>query len=329
MKITIREVAQSAGVSTATVSRVLNDSGYVSEDARKRVLETVDRMHYKPNTIARSLKQERTGGIGFILPDLTNPYFMAISRLLQQRLAAEGYYVFFMDSGEHAEKERQALQFLLEKRVEAILLAGTGANQDVLRRIAQGGPPIVLLDRRIDGLDADIVKDDNEAASSAAVRLLARRGHRNIGLLHGPLHVPTALERRDGAWRGLRQAGLPRRQANDYGGDYTKESGIRAARYFLTMPEPPTAVFSANNEMTFGLYLGLKAMGLPLDRIEVASFGELEFASLFRHRLFTIRQDPVAVAEAAAELLFRRLRHPRDGRREARIIAPQWQESPE
>ncbi len=322
-KLTIKEVAIKAGVSTATISRVLNGNGYVSAEARKRVLETVEGLQYKPNTIARSLKQERTGGIGFVMPDLTNPYFMHISRRLQQKLAEQNYYFFFMDSGEHLAKEREALNFLLEKRVEAILLSGTGGNIDLLQTIQNNGIPLVLLDRQISEFSTDVVMDDNVAAAKMAVRYLAEQGHRHIGLLNGPNEIATAIERKEGAMAGLLDAGIPIEDKFHYVGDYTKASGVQAVRYFMGLDSPTTALFSANNEMTFGLFLGLKEMGLALDAVEVVSFGELEFAKLFPHRMKAIHQDPIAVADAAAELLLRRLivgeRH---GHWEKRVIVP-------
>ncbi|MFC0212970.1 LacI family DNA-binding transcriptional regulator [Paenibacillus chartarius] len=328
-KLTIKEVAKAAGVSTATISRVLNENGYVSEEARRRVLETIERLHYKPNTIARSLKQDRSGGIGFVLPDLTNPYFMRIARALHNRLAGEGYYVFFMDSDEEPEKEREALNFLLEKRVEAILLAGTGGNLELIRRIQAGGTPLVLLDRQLPGVPADAVMEDNETAAEEAVMYLLDKGHRTVGVLNGPAGISTAAERARGALKALTVRGMEAHTEYSYYGDYTRNSGKRAAKYFLELPVPPTAVFSANNEMTFGFLLGLKENGLPIDHMELVSFGGLDFASLFRHRLTAIRQEPDAVAEAAAELLLRRIREPESaGKREKRLLVPRLEVSP-
>lgn len=321
-KLTIKEVAQEAGVSTATISRVLNGNGYVSEEARKRVLETVERLQYKPNTIARSLKQERSGGVGFVMPDLTNPYFMRISRKLQQSLAAEGYYVFFMDSNEQPDKERDAMNFLLEKRTEAILLAGTGGNVDLLTQVIKSGIPLILIDREVRGVDTDLVKEDNYSTAKTSVARLVRNGHLRIGLLEGPRHISTSAERIEGAIEGLRGAGISVPDAYRYQGDYSRASGAEAYAYFQSLTEPPTAIFSANNEMTFGFYLGMRGWSAPLDGLEVVSFGELESAPLFRNRLIEIRQNPEAVAEAAAELLILRLKNGRGAGKEKRIVWP-------
>lgn len=322
-KLTIKDVAKEAGVSTATISRVLSGTGYVSEEVRKHVLATVNALNYQPNAIARSLKQEKSWGVGMIIPDMTNSYFMSIARTMQKRLVAEGYRLLFMDSEENPEKEREALDSLRSNRVEAIVLAGTGANTELLQQLASSDFPLVLLDRSIRGVNADLVMEDNRTPVREAIASLMRQGHRRIGVLAGPETISTARERSEAVREAFAEAGQTLRPGDLFAGDFTRESGKLAARHWLAMDDPPTAVFSANNEMTFGLYLGLKELGIEPDEIEVASFGDLEFSSLFRHRLSVVSQSPSTIGEAAADMVLRRLHAP-DSARESRIFAPRF-----
>ncbi|HZG57081.1 LacI family DNA-binding transcriptional regulator [Paenibacillus sp.] len=316
-KLTVKDVAREAGVSTATVSRVLNRTGYVSEPVREQVLSVVERLNFRPNSIARSLKQDRSNAIGLIVPDMTNPYFMTVARRLQKTCVGAGFHLLFMDSEEDAGRESDALDLLMEKRVEAIVLAATGSasNLPKIDAIRSSGTPLVLIDRRIDRVEADFVGEDSFSASKAAVSELIDRGHSRIGIAAGPSAIATARERLDGALAALQGRGLA--PAVVFEGDFTRESGRRAVRELTSGDAPPTAVFSCNNEMTYGFYLGLRDANVDPASIEVVSFGDLEFSPLFRQRLTAIRQDPEWLGETAGELLLERIREPHAPRRES------------
>lgn len=320
-KFTIKDIARESGVSTATVSRVINNSGYVSDKVKKQVLDMIKQMNYQPNDIARSLKQDKSRSIGMVIPDMANSYFMKIARTIQSRSFLEGYHLLFMDTEENPQKEKKALNFLLEKRIEALILAGTGSNRELIETISQSGIHIILVDRRFPNIPLDMVAEDNLYAAKAAIEFLVGKKHRKIGVIHGPESISTARERRQGSFIGLEEAGISTDSELFYDGDYTRESGILAIRYFMKLPDPPTAVFSSNNEMTFGIYLGLRELGLPLDSIEVVSFGELEFASLFQHKLSMIVQNPHKIGEIVGDLVMRRLTG-LDGEMESHILLP-------
>ncbi|KIL38446.1 hypothetical protein SD70_26410 [Gordoniibacillus kamchatkensis] len=306
-KLTIKDIAKEAGVSTATISRVLNNSGYVSNDIKQHVMEVIRKLNYQPNAIARSLKQEKSRSVGIVLPDMTNPYFMNIARAIQHRCFQEGYHLLFVDTEENPDKEKEALDFLTEKRIEALILAGTGGNREQIQAISGAGIRVILVDRRYSNLKLDTVAEDNIYASKAAIEYLIEKNHRRIGIIGGPQSISTARERRQGAMIGLEEAGIALAPELMVEGDYTRDSGTDALRRLMALPEPPTAIFSANNEMTFGVYLGMQQLGLPLDSIEVVSFGNLEFSSLFRHKLSVIMQNPHDIGEIVGDLLIRRL----------------------
>ncbi|CAN7325067.1 LacI family DNA-binding transcriptional regulator [Paenibacillus sp. LjRoot153] len=306
-KLTIKDIAREAGVSTATISRVMNNSGYVSEDIKQQVLEVIRKFNYQPNAIARSLKQEKSRSVGIVLPDMANPYFMKMARAIQHRCFQEGYQLLFFDTEENPEKEREALSFLTEKRIEALILAGTGENRDQVQAISDSGIHVILADRRFSNLKLDTVTEDNIYAAKSAIEHLLEKKHTRIGIINGPNSISTARERRQGAIIGLEEAGITPAEELVIEGDYTRESGIEAIRYFSQLSDQPTAIFSANNEMTFGVYLGLQQLGIPLDSIEVVSFGNLEFSSLFHHKLSAIMQNPQELGETIGDLLIKRL----------------------
>lgn len=306
-KLTVKDVAREAGVSTATISRVLNQSGYVSEHVREHVLQVIKRLNYHPNTIARSLKQEKSNSIGIVLPDMTNPYFMTIARHIQRRCREREYHLLFMDSEEDEQKELEALNVLAAQRVEAIILAGTGGNRDKIESIRHAGIHMILIDRKMDDLQADIVVEDNFSASREAVIRLLEAGHRQIGIVRGPASIITAQERYAGVVAAFESAGLTLDSKCVYTGDYTRSSGMAAVAYFMQLEPRPTAVFSANNEMTFGFYLGLAKQNMDPRSVEIVSFGDLEFSSLFDHRLSVVMQDPEQIGQAASELVLQRL----------------------
>lgn len=306
-KMTIKDIAREAGVSTATISRVLNNSGYVSFDVKQHVLEVIRKFSYQPNAIARSLKQEKSRSIGIVLPDMANPYFMKIARTVQHRCFQEGYHLLFIDTEESPEKEKEALDFLIEKRIEALILAGTGSNREQIQAISDSGIHVILVDRRFPNLKIDMVSEDNIYAAKSAIEFLLEKKHERIAIVNGPQSISTARERKQGALIGLAEAGINIEPEFMVEGDYTRESGIAAFRHFHQLPEQPTAIFSANNEMTFGIYLGLQEQGIPLDSVEVVSFGDLEFSSLFQHKLSVIEQNPQELGESIGDLLINRL----------------------
>jgi LacI family transcriptional regulator len=321
-KLTVKDVAREAGVSTATISRVLNNTGYVSEHVREQVTETIERLNYQPNLIARSLKQKKTDSIGIIVPDMTNPYFMSMARQIQRKCKEAGYHLLFMDSEEDQAKELEALNFLMEKRVEAIVLAGTGRNQERLKTITSLGIHVVLFDRKMEGLRVDVIAEDSRSVSEEAVDYLIEKGHRHIGIISGPLAVITAKERYEGVVAGFERHGLTLDNRYVYKGDFSRRSGIAAVHELMKLNPMPTAIFSANNEMSYGLYLGLHELGIPTNAIEVVSFGDLEFSPLFEHKLSVIMQNPKEVGDSTADILLKRLEQKARGF-ENRILYPQ------
>lgn len=312
-KTTIKEVAAAAEVSTATVSRVLNDSGYVSDEVKERVLEAVARLHYQPSAIARSLKQDKTFMIGVIVPDISNPYFMGISRGIEDVVGQEGFQLMFCSSDENPVKEGRLLQLLQEKRVDAIVLATSGGNDESVGRLAEAGLPLVLIDRKLEneaiGGKLDLVAEDNEEGASRLTRKLLEEGHVRIGVVNGPARVSTGRERYAGVRRAMREFGIEA-EPLVYNGDFSTDGGIRAVRQFLGADPIPTAIVSLNNRMSLGVLLEIVRSGLRIpEDLAVASFGEVEAGALLnKPGLPYIDQRPYEMGVKAGEILLNRIR---------------------
>ena len=311
MKSTIKDVALEANVSTATVSRVLNESGFVSEEIKQRVYLAIKKLNYQPNAIARSLKQDKTNTIGVVIPDITNMYYMTIAKGIEDTVQEKGYNLIFCSSNENPQKEKNLLQLLVEQRVDAIVLATAGSNEEKVKEICQSGLPVVLVDRtfEVEGQELDSVTENNFESTYELTRFLINQGHQSIGVVNGLLNVSTGRERYDGFRKAMQEYGLEIDTKYIFNGSFTQEDGIKAVDYFLNFPRKPTAILSFNNEMTFGVLLELtrKGYSVPEDMV-VASYGDLEAAKLLKSSgIISLVHKPYEMGERTGNILLKRL----------------------
>ncbi|MDP3176866.1 MAG: LacI family DNA-binding transcriptional regulator, partial [Spirochaetaceae bacterium] len=226
--MTIRDVARAAGVSTATVSRVLNGEGSVSPPTAELVRAAVAALGYRPNHVARSLKTRATRTIGVVAPELASDFFMALAESMDRELSEHGYGLIVCSSRESARLEGERLEMLSERLVDgAIVIPATGEGGH-LRAALERGLPLVLVDRLVEGVDADAVLVDNEGGAYAATTALAGAGHRRIGFIGGGSIVSVARERFAGWERAMRDAGIPVEPDFVREGDLHVDSGYRA-----------------------------------------------------------------------------------------------------
>jgi LacI family transcriptional regulator len=312
-KVTIKDIANELGISIATVSRVLNGSGYASEEVRKKVLETAKKFQYHPNAIARSLKSERTNTIGVIIPDISNPYFMKISKGIEDTLYEHGYNLIFMSGDEKPEKEKRFLKVLLEKRVDAIVLASSGNNEKAIEEVYQSGVPIVLVDRKINNLSMNLesVVEDNTYGAYHLTKYLINHGHTRLGIINGLLKVSSGMERFEGFQMAMKEMGLIHDEQLVFNGNFTKESGMAAVDYFLSLQKRPTAILSFNNTMGLGAIIQLIRKGIKIpEEMVVASYGEIEAVELLKpNSIICNVQFPYEMGCRVGEILLHRLMH--------------------
>jgi LacI family transcriptional regulator len=307
--VTTRDVARRAGVSSSTVSHVLNDSRFVSDDKRQRVLQAMDDLGYEPNAVARSLKVNRSTTLGLIISDISNPFFADVIRGAEDVAQANGYTLILCNSDEDPVKEATYLRELRAKRVDGLLLAPAGHAHEYLRKLVRACFPIVFLDRDLGSLPIAAVVLDNEAAAYEAVSHLIRLGHRRIAAVSGRPFISTTTERLAGYARALREAGLAIDEHLVASGGSRVDGGAQAAAQLLALDPRPTAVFSGNNLMTIGVLSALAAHGLEVPGdMAVVGIDDFPWADVLRPRLTTVAQPTYELGRVSTELLLKVMR---------------------
>ena len=311
INVTIKDIAKKSGVSIATVSRVLNNNGYASAEIKEKVLSVAKELNYQPNGIARSLKMHRTSTIGIIIPDISNQYFMKISKGIEDVLQKSGYILIFVSSDENPIKEERTLKVLLENRVQGIVLATSSDNDGIIKQIQNAGIPIVLVDRKFENkkIPLDLVEEDNVEGAYQLTKYLIQNGHTRIGVINGSLNVSTGRERYAGFKKAMQEFGMEEITPLVFDGKFTQADGEEAVARFFTSETKPTAIVSFNNTMTFGAILQLTKMGIKIpDDVVVASYGETDAAQLLTPSgIVSIKQSPYEMGVRVGEILLHQL----------------------
>lgn len=272
----IKDVAAEAGVSVATVSRVLNSHPSVSPDAKARVLAAVDALGYRPNAVARSLRTDQTRTLGLIISDVLNPYFTALARSVEEEARALGYSVIIGNADERPELQDHHIRTLLDRRIDGLLVSPTDGGSPQILDAARGGTPMVFVDRWIPGVDVPVVRADGCPAVRDLVAHLHRLGYRRLAIIAGPAATTTGSERVEAFRDALGELGLPLPDAYIGQGDFQADSGRRATERFLALPEPPDVIFAADNLMALGALDAIRARGLRVPQdIALAAFDDI------------------------------------------------------
>ena len=305
---TIHDVARLAGVAPMTVSRVINRSGYFSQETRARVERAIADLGYEPNSLARSLRSKRTQTLALVLTDITNPFFTTLARGVEDTARLAGFTVIFCNTDESGQKEAEYLKLLLQKQVDGFLLVPAGSSPDAVRALVQHGTPVVVLDRRVPGVPVDVVRGDSEDGAYQLTRLLHSLGHRQIAVLSGPSGVSTADDRVAGFCRAMAEAGLDVPEGTILRGDFTQESGYQLTRQALALPLQPTALLAANNFITSGAMKALQELDVDVPG-DLALVGFDDFPpSMVIFPFFTVASQPAyEMGQRATQLLLDRL----------------------
>lgn len=302
----IKDVAERAGVSVATVSRVLNHDPRVKAHLRQRVLEAVAELDYHPSRIARGMRNQTVAVIGLIISDIQNPFFTALVRAVEDVAYSHQYTVILCNSDEDPQKEQLYARVLIGERVSGVIIVPT--CQEACHLLLKRGLPLVVVDRKLPGVKADSVTLDNTAGAYAATRHLIQLGHTRIGLVSAPLHVSVGLERRLGYEKAMLEAGLPLDETLIRTGDFKETGGYRATKDLLRLDPRPTAIFVVNNLMTTGALQAIHELGLRIpEDLSVVGFDDMPWLSLLTPPLTAVRQPVYEIGRAAAQLLFERI----------------------
>ncbi|WP_330290854.1 LacI family DNA-binding transcriptional regulator [Streptomyces sp. NBC_00576] len=292
----IKDVAAEAGVSVATVSRVLNDHPSVSEDARARVLAAVEALGYRPNALARSLRTDQTRTLGLVISDVMNHYFTTLARSVEEEARALGYSVIIGNADERPDLQDHHVRTLLDRRIDGLLVSPTDGGSPLMLDTARGGTPMVFVDRWIPGVDVPVVRADGRQAVRDLVAHLHGLGHRRLAIIAGPAATTTGSERVEAFREALAEYGLPLPDAYIGQGDFQAESGRRVTDAFLGLAEPPEVVFAADNLMALGALDAVRARGMRVPQdIALAAFDDIPW--------FVHTDPPVtAIAQPTGEL---------------------------
>ncbi|MGD7045713.1 LacI family DNA-binding transcriptional regulator [Jeotgalibacillus proteolyticus] len=312
---TIKQVAHEAGVSVATVSRVLNDKGYVHQDTRKAVLKAIEDLDYNPNSVARSLFKKTSNTIGLLIPDITNPFFPQLVRAVEDVMYPKGYTTILFNSDENIQHELDYLKGMTSKYIDGFIIV---SNTLKWEHLAPLNVPVVALDRHIDNKIASVTIDNYES-SRRALEFLVDRGCKRIAHLAGPSHVFTSGERRRAYQDFMNEEGL---DSIIQQGAYELQSGMLNTMQLLTKDKQIDAIFAGNDVMAIGALKAAAKLGIKVPKeLSVMGFDGVEWGTAVTPELTTMQQPIYQIGKKAAEMLLKRLENPKVSAEHVRLNA--------
>jgi DNA-binding LacI/PurR family transcriptional regulator len=311
--IDLKEVASIAGVSIATVSRVINSKSVVKEETRLRVQRAIKQLGYRPNRVAQRLRTTRKTSklIGLLIPDIQNPFYVDVIRGIEKYAYENNSAVIIGNFSQDEEREKFYIDILRSESVDAFIVAPFPGMNEYVEELVQEGFAVVCIDRGLTNLDVDVVKVDNFQGAFEAIEHLIKAGHKRIAHITGNRLIPTTLERLAGYEAALKKHGIfidpeiIRSRESDY------KSGVELTAELLDLPNPPKAVFTANNLLTLGALETINQRGLKIpEDIAIVGFDDMYWAMSLNPPLTAVRQSGFEIGRLAFELLIKRIADP-------------------
>ncbi|PSW25891.1 HTH-type transcriptional repressor PurR [Photobacterium swingsii] len=316
---TIKDVARMAGVSTTTVSHVINKTRFVAEATQKKVLTAVDELNYAPSAVARSLKCNTTRTIGMLVTKSTNPFFAEVVHGVEEYCYKEGYTLILCNTEGNLSKQRDYLRMLAEKRVDGLMVMCSDLDQrllDLLER--QNDLPMVVMDWGPESPHTDKIQDNAAIGGYVAIKHFIENGHTKIGCLSGHNEKSTCRERLKGFQKAMDEANLSVNEDWVIEGDFECETAVKAAEQFIAMKERPTAIFCFNDIMAMAMISTFVQHGIRVpEDISIIGYDNIELAPFFSPPLTTIHQPKRRLGKTAIEILMERVK---DKKHENRIF---------
>jgi LacI family transcriptional regulator len=305
----IKELAQQLQLSPTTVSRVLNGKSEIyriSASTSEKVIAAARKFNYYPNRIARGLKLEKTETIGLIIPDIANPYFGSIAKTIEVEAHRQGYSIILCDSLDDVDTETEMLYLLAGRKVDGIIIAPTGKNNEHVVELQQQGMPVVVIDRYLPGTTLPYVTTDNFSGALMAVKHLIEKGHRKIACIQGIQGISTNSDRVKGYKDVLQKNGIGLIEGWISGNDFGEENGYLQTKNLMAMADRPTAIFALSNLISLGILRALKELGLTVpDDVSVVSFDEQPYSAFLACPMTTLEQPREEIGRLAFELLLK------------------------
>lgn len=315
--ITIKDVALKAGISTATVSRYLNNSGYVRKETQEKIAKVIEDLDFIPNNIAISLKTTETKTIGIVIPDLSNVSFMDTVKAISDVALENGYQSIILSSDEDIEKENKILDLLVSKRVDGMIIVSAGDSGEKILNINNKRLPVVLLDRDVcntgDDIKIDAIVNNNFRGSYEIVNYLISLGHQKIAIITSSRSQKMINERLNGYIKALEDNNMEVNPSYILYGDSKFESGYNLTKQLIMQPLKATAIFTVNNVMALGAVSALNEMNITIpDKMSICSFGEFKYHAVLNPDLTVADQQSYNVGKKAAEVLIEKIRNYND-----------------
>lgn len=313
--MTINDVAKKAGVSTATVSRVLNDSALVKTKTREKIQAVIDECGYTPSAVAKSLSVRSTHNVGVIFPDIENPFFSGALKGVTQIAEKSSYNVFFFNTDETVWREHNFLNIVRAQRLDGVIIAPVDGYDKttrlLLEEFEQQGIGVILFDRKLDGGSFSSVLTENTNGTYMAVKKLIEEGHRKIALIEGSPSNTPVYERTQGYLQAMTDADIPIRADYILRADQKSELAYQATKSLMESGDPPTAIFACNNMMTLGCLRYFTESGIVIGRdISLIGFDDIETLRLIDYGLSVVDRSEREMGQLAMELLLERLKDP-------------------
>ena len=309
-RMTMKDVADLAGVSKTTVSHVINETRFVEVSTRSKVLQAMKELGYYPNTVARSLRSGETKTIGMIVPDSTNLFFADIARRIENYGYENGYSVILCNSDNNIDKQQNYINTLISKQVDGVIFISSGESREDLQRLSESEIPIVVADRIVPLNLADVVLINNEEAGYIATKYLIDLGHRRIACITGSSELNPSMRRVEGYRRALSENEIVVPEEYIVQGDFQFQSGEMMMTKLMNLPQRPTAVFVLNDMMAIGAVSAARRLGVGVpDDVSIVGFDDIALASLLYPPLTTMAQPTEEIARVAVELLIQKIAH--------------------
>ncbi len=310
--LTIHDIAKRANVSSATVSRVLNNSGYVKKETKELVESVIKEFGYTPNALARGLSKKDTNTIGVVVPDIENPFFGEVIKGISLVAESHNLNILLCNTNESTEQEKKSLQMLKEQRIKGIVITPTSDtnefNSEYLDLLESLGIPVILIDRDVKYSKFDGVFIDNIQGAVEGVQCLMKAGHQDIAIIAGPKTSKPGRDRLRGYRQAFAMAGLPVNEDYIVYGDFKLQSGYELTKKLLALPNPPTAIFSSNNMMTLGCIKCIREAGLTLGTdVSLVGFDAIEILDVLNIPITFIDRPTYEMGKIAMEMCWDRL----------------------
>ena len=305
---TIYQVAERAGVSLSTVSRVLNGKASVNKVLKERVEKAVKELNYRPNSVARSLANNRTDSVGVLVPELNAPFFGDLMQAVESTLRAADKHVIISVGRNCLETEKDAVEFLISRNCDALIMHAEALSDEYLLELNQSKLPVALVNRQVEGLPEACTSLDNEKGGYLATRHLLELGHKDIAYISGPTDKCDASLRLEGHKRALSEAGLPTNPQLIFNGDYSEEDGKIGLLELMARDVPFTALVCANDWMASGAISCARDLGMSLPQdLSIVGFDDVVFAHHVFPRLTTVINPIAEMAEMSAKYILNKV----------------------